>query len=607
MRSFTGCQTCRLRKLKCNEAKPICGQCAKSARPCSYDERPVFRQYSSHKPPIASLGKRRKDKAQSRLVVENGEHIFDHGQFWVDVPSQNSNSFKFTTFTRNKVHHQRSPHQTARRHHYPKLITTIKMYQDICREKIPSTYPPPLSYPPEVQSPIPTTPPFLVTTGEGYDTPPHQEVQRDQDDISKKAWDNGNLSPHILTLHKLIGYQDGRLRYWLLFLLQSSSPGSYKASVEVIADWDYLSAKHYDDALKRLKKVSAFGDDMTEEDFFAAAAILATYEQMDPPDRSSRAHLSALPLFYPPTGPNENPVSPVILPRTAIQGPIFWSLARQDLYCAFTKEIQTCLDQKDVRLWQITGLTTDEDGSLVPTSPGGAADVRTLTDTEEDTKSNELTWLMGKISNFITSGDAIDPADYALPEGQRPLIGVTQEQLLKRWQLLRKDMHKWFSSLPRTFTPSARTAYSGESFDLFGKFEQVWYELPICAAAMQLYHMAMILLLVNQPQESTAIRSTVSARLNSYMQIQLDAHHHAKEICGISLAKPTDSVRINSVQALFVAGQVFHEDHEQKAVLTLLAGIENELGWTTTYHAVRLGAEWPGDRQTGVDEESSQE
>ncbi|KAF5009048.1 hypothetical protein FDECE_4700 [Fusarium decemcellulare] len=605
MRSFTGCQTCRLRKLKCNEAKPICGQCAKSARPCSYDERPVFRQYSSPKPPVTSLRKRRKDKSRSRLVVENGEHIFDHSQFWVDVPS------KLQFIQVHDVYTQQGspPAQPSPDDPQTPLSQADGDDQDAPRHlqrentvHISS----PLSYPPEVQSPI-LTPPFLNTTEDDYDTPPHQEGQRDQDD---QTLDN-TVTTLLLLRHFQEGlgqwYQDGRLRYWLLFLLQSSSPGSYKASVEVIADWDYLSAKHYDDALKRLKKVSAFGDDMTEEDFFAAAAILATYEQMDPPDRSSRAHLSALPLFYPPTGPNETPVSPVILPRTAIQGPIFWSLARQDLYCAFTKEIQTCLDQKDVRLWQITGLTTDEDGSLVPTSPGGAADVRTLTDTEEDTKSNELTWLMGKISNFITSGDAIDPADYALPEGQRPLIGVTQEQLLKRWQLLRKDMHKWFSSLPRTFTPSARTVYSGESFGLFGKFEQVWYELPICAATMQLYHMAMILLLVNQPQESTAIRSTVSARLNSYRQIQLDAHHHAKEICGISLAKPTDSVRINSVQALFVAGQVFHEGHEQKAVLTLLAGIENELGWTTTYHAVRLSAEWPGDRQTGVDEESSLE
>ncbi|KAH7242624.1 hypothetical protein BKA59DRAFT_494853 [Fusarium tricinctum] len=361
-------------------------------------------------------------------------------------------------------------------------------------------------------------------------------------------------------------------------------------------DWFYESAKHYNEAIRHLKNavdLQTYENDLGEkEDMLAAVAILCIYELMNAPGTAWRAHLSALPLFKP-AEDTLHPASPIVIPRTAIQGPILWSLARQDLLCAFISETQTRLDLKDVRLWQNAGLATTEDGTLMPFSPLCSADIRTSADIEEDTKSNELTWLIGKLSNHLTSGDAINPTDYALPHGQRPTIGVTQERLLERWRMLMTEFKKWYDSLPATFTPYARTPYPETQRSCFNTFQQVWYELPICAATMQNYHMAMILLLVNQPQESTFVRSTVSARLKSYRQVQQDVHRYAKEICGVSLADASDPVRANSVQALFVAGQVFHKKSEQDAVLELLGDIERDLGWTTRFHRAKLIDEWP--------------
>jgi hypothetical protein len=268
-------------------------------------------------------------------------------------------------------------------------------------------------------------------------------------------------------------------------------------------------------------------------------------------------------------------------------------------------ETQPRLDPKDLRLWQNAGLAADEHGFLQPFNPPGSAAVRMRADVEEDTKSNELTWLWGKIANFIMSGDAIIPEDYALPRGQRPSFGFTQEELFERWNMLMTELHKWHASLPATFKPTARTRVSGRLGQGLGgsgrdkdpaleNFEQIWYELPICAATMQSYHQANILLLVNRPQESTAIRSTVSARLKSYRQIQAEALRHAREVCGISLANPTDPLRINSVHALSVAGQVFYEEAEQRVVLDLLEEVERDLGWTTSYHTAKLMDEWAG-------------
>ncbi|RFU81357.1 hypothetical protein TARUN_840, partial [Trichoderma arundinaceum] len=358
-------------------------------------------------------------------------------------------------------------------------------------------------------------------------------------------------------------------------------------------DWQYQSVKHYDRAIKHLKVAINLGafetDDGDREELFASITILCTYELMDAPGTAWRAHLSALPLFSPRPESDSLLGSPITIPRAAVSGPIFWSLARQDLLCAFISETQTRLNLKDIRLWQNAGLVTDEHGSLMPFYISNAAEV------EEDARSNELVWLLGKIANHIAAGDALNPEHYSLPPGQRPLLGVTQEQLLERWNLLTRELQNWRFSLPASFNPSARivitegigsTEEGEEGYP--PNLEKIWYEAPICAATMQSYHMACILLLTNQPQESTAVRSSVSARLDSYRQSEREALRHAREICGISLTNPPDSVRVQSVQALFVAGQVFTDSRDLKTVLELLSGIQRDLGWTTSHHASRI-------------------
>jgi hypothetical protein len=259
-------------------------------------------------------------------------------------------------------------------------------------------------------------------------------------------------------------------------------------------------------------------------------------------------------------------------------------------------ETYTRLDLKDMRLWQNVGLVTDEHGNLIPSPATTPLDLQNSLEIEEDMKSNELTWLLGKIANHLTAGDSIIPEDFILPREERPYIGVTQELLHDRWVILMSELDKWYDCLPSTFREAARTKADSSSDPrhklALETFEQIWFDLPLCAATIQSYHQARILLLVNQPQQSTAIRSTVSARLRAYRHALKEALHHAREICGINLASPTDPVRINSVQALFVAGQVFQGRREQDAVLEILAGIERDLGWTTQYHVAKLVDEW---------------
>ncbi|RSL78416.1 hypothetical protein CEP51_008227 [Fusarium floridanum] len=587
MRSFSGCQTCRRRKLKCDEVKPVCGPCRRGSRECCYSQRSIFRHFETSP----------RERSFSR---HQEQHVFQDDHVWLHVPAE----LRFI-HVKDPYAHQDEPTQ-----HLGEL-------PDAEQESVPI-----LDFPGAIpDSPVEES--VLTPTDEPQDYTEHPQTPSIDEPVS---------TSNLTALHLLRHFKQGPGQWMDIFdtgsyfsckvpviaatkpLLKSAvcavsakhldrlsraetSPENGFYASRYAVDWHYQSAKHYGEAINHLKNavdLRAYENDLSDkEDMLAAVAILCIYELMDAPDTAWRAHLKALPLFDPKSDPFAAPSSPVVIPRTAIQGPIFWSLARQDLLCAFISETQTRLDLKDMRLWQNAGLATNENGSLMPFSPPGSADVRTSADIEEDTKSNELTWLLGKISNYLTSGDAINPTDYALPHGQRPPVGVTQERLLERWKLLMAELQKWYNSLPSTFQPSARTVYSGNEATCFTNFEQIWYELPICAATMQNYHMAMILLLVNRPQESTAIRSTVSARLNSYRQIQAKVHDHAREICGISLANPTDPMRINSVQALFVAGQVFFEGCEQEAVLRLLEGIQRDLGWTTSFHTAKLVDEWP--------------
>ena len=75
-------------------------------------------------------------------------------------------------------------------------------------------------------------------------------------------------------------------------------------------------------------------DDADKEELFASITILCTYELMDAPGTAWSAHLSALPLFSPTFDSESVLGSPIAIPRAAVSGPIFWSLARQDLLCS---------------------------------------------------------------------------------------------------------------------------------------------------------------------------------------------------------------------------------------------------------------------------------
>ncbi|KAL2375339.1 hypothetical protein RJ035_005683 [Blastomyces gilchristii] len=267
----------------------------------------------------------------------------------------------------------------------------------------------------------------------------------------------------------------------------------------------------------------------------------------------------------------------------------FWNFARQDYLSAFINECQTRLNTEDVALWTEAGLLLDNDGFVRPSNTTSSGYSEGDDGMNEDLISNALIWILSKVVNFAAAGDTLDARGNCFDESS---TGISQKTPFERWHRLQTELGRWYDGLPDTFKPYSRMERS-HSFhqgpnDEPLQWAEVWYGMPMCASTIQHYHMARILLLINKPPESAAKGHMMASKLKSYRSIESEIKFHSHEICGISMSRPEASVRIHSVQPLFVAGQCLTEPRERRTILQLLRGIENDLGWATEYRVQLL-------------------
>ena len=126
--------------------------------------------------------------------------------------------------------------------------------------------------------------------------------------------------------------------------------------------------------------------------------------------------------------------------------------------------------------------------------------------------------------------------------------------------------------------------------------------MNVCAAALQLYHFARILLLLNKPIESqdASMYGGGGGRIKSYRSIPSEALKHAHQIVGIALGRPHPAVRVEMLLPLYIAGMCLEADEERRVLLELLRAIEQDTGCSTEGRCVELMAEW-GWSQEGMD------
>ena len=81
--------TCRGRKLKCDEQKPVCGQCQKGTRPCQFDPGLIFRHQQNPSMNQDSAADGLDDNLKNFFKYSD---TFDTDTIWVDIPKQSKAS-----------------------------------------------------------------------------------------------------------------------------------------------------------------------------------------------------------------------------------------------------------------------------------------------------------------------------------------------------------------------------------------------------------------------------------------------------------------------------------------------------------------------------------
>lgn len=388
-------------------------------------------------------------------------------------------------------------------------------------------------------------------------------------------------------------------------------------------DWFYKAANYYDKAIafsrQYLQAVSGELSDVhspntqhaaavslaNSDDLVVAVSIFSLYESLDNLETGGwLQHLAGLKSLLGAVSPSQqvqNQVSPSL---TVGRLASFWNFARADYQAAYTNKQRTLLDTEDVALWNSCGLEIQEDGSIYKSSEVVKIESphhsRVLAD---ELVAHTLLWLVLRVMNYLASDETNSTARQS------------------QWDLLVRQLDHWYGNLPDTFQPcaqirhptaSGRTHHQQQRSQLF----EVFFSIDICAAAIQLYHFARILLLLHRPLTASTTTTTTTAtsdnnnnnnitiprnRLQAYRQVSTESIRHAHEIIGIALGRPQPAIRVEMLLPLSIAGACLEEHDEREVVLDLLHAIELDTGCATAARCEELRREWGwGDEPLGI-------
>ncbi|KAM0719199.1 hypothetical protein Q7P37_005104 [Cladosporium fusiforme] len=369
------------------------------------------------------------------------------------------------------------------------------------------------------------------------------------------------------------------------------------ATMEVIqdgmgVDWFYKAANYYDKAIMYSRlylqalsgslsnppspATSATLTTANSDDLLLAVSIFSLYESLDNAEAGWTQHLtgmkSLLSVVSPATLDSQIPLETSLERRAS-----FWNFARADYQAAYINHTPTLLDTDDIVMWQGYGLQISPKGSLYFDPEGLKLDPCHRCSTVQ-LVAHTLLWILLRATNFLAS----------------PAQDVAIRQTT--WAQINADLNTWHSCLPIAFQPSAQlrhpvsrrgSATPGGQPSIRTGIRELFFSIPLCAATMQLYHFARIILLISKPTQTPT-----SSRLQAYREVSTLALQEAHEIVGIALGRPHPAVRVEMLLPLFAAGSLLEADDERLLVVEILRAIELDTGCATENRVRDLEREW---------------
>ncbi|KAK5457988.1 hypothetical protein LTS15_004067 [Exophiala xenobiotica] len=363
---------------------------------------------------------------------------------------------------------------------------------------------------------------------------------------------------------------------------------------------------------RRISEQSSAGADM--EALVAAISVFSLYESLDNPTKDWSQHLDGfkalldtkiLPQAVTHSGPRANPFISLKASRAA-----FWNFARADYLAAYVNRSKTRLDPDSLTMWKALGLPVTDDGTLTYSDPSTPVNsiVSYQPGDREDMVACTLIWIVLRIMNFVAPQEeaANNPSGTPSVLDSPGTLGFRSpsetgtptpvQSRIARWKQLRRQLEDWYDNLPFTFQPYAMMGAvvqhpHEQPPETRPRFTRIFFSVPMCAAALQLYHFAQILLLLKQPVDESDTRFMAN-RLRMFRKVSEESEHHSRQICGIALGKPPPAVSRQMVHSLHLAGLCFEENEDRMVVLELLANIEKETGASTGQRVRELREAW---------------
>ena len=291
------------------------------------------------------------------------------------------------------------------------------------------------------------------------------------------------------------------------------------------------------------------------------------------------SHLAGLKTLLNAVSPDQQSQMQLVPSITVGRRASFWNFARADYQAAYINHQRTFLSTEDLDMWRTCGLQIQDDYTLYHNASEIRNDPLHCRQIAE-TVSHTLLWLVLRVMNYLAS-----EADET-PTLRQPM-----------WLQLTRQLDEWHANLPQTFQPCAQIKYPlprRSDSTSSNYLTEVFFSMNVCAAALQLYHFARILLLLNKPLQSQDGYIGVSRSTAA------EAMKHAHQIVGIALGRPHPAVRVEMLLPLYIAGRCLEADEERRVLLELLRAIEQDTGCSTDGRCVQLMEEW-GWSQEGMD------
>jgi hypothetical protein len=191
-----------------------------------------------------------------------------------------------------------------------------------------------------------------------------------------------------------------------------------------------------------------------------------------------------------------------------------------------------------------------------------------------DSYANYAVFLCASVVNVITNknGSSVGQAEVDSVRG-----ATSASTYSSRWKALFDLLEDWYNGRPEEMQPLMSFSSTGEPRE---PFPAVLYGSSPAVNGNQLYHAAAILMLQDKPKDVRLARSPKSILW------------HARQICGSAVSNNDHGAWINSLQPLWIAGKIMSHESEHRAILELLAKIERDTGWATSWRAEDLKDYW---------------